>query len=285
MKTQRLLLFVVIVVLLSACVAPPILAPAAPPAAAPAVAALPAAPPVVVLGSVAALAGEFELVQVVFDFAPGAWTPVHEHGGSGLVTVLDGEITTRHDKEEKTFKAGESWAEEPGEVLATGNLGTVNARISALFLLPKGATLTTPHPDTSGQTAPPAPTVLAKTSQAVSEALGEFELVQLVFDFAPGAWTAIHEHGGVELATVLDGEITVRRNQEETTYKAGEGWAEPTGNILTTGNLGSANARLSAAFLLPKGAKLTTPHPVEGQTPPLGPVLVTQVRMAGNSTK
>ena len=273
MKIQKLSLLVMIITLLSDCVVQPV---AAPPAA---------VPPVTVLGPVAALAGEFELVQVIFDFAPGAWTPVHEHGGSGLVTVLDGEITIRHDQEEKTFKAGESWAEEPGEVLATGNLGTANARISALFLLPKGATLTTPHKDSSGQAAPPAPTVLAKSSQAVSEALGEFEVVQLVFDFAPGAWTAIHEHGGVELATVLDGEITVRRDQDEKTYKAGEGWSEPMGNILATGNLSSADARLSAAFLLPKGAKLTTPHPVEGQTPPPGPTLLTQVRMAGNSTK
>lgn len=277
MKMQKLSLLVMIIALLSGCIVPPVAAPAA---AAPV-----AAPPIAVLGSVAALAGEFELVQVIFDFAPGAWTPVHEHGGSGLVTVLDGEITTRHDKEEKTFKAGESWAEEPGEVIATGNLGTVNARISALFLLPKGATLTTPHADTSGQAAPPAPTVLAKTSQAVSEPLGEFEVVQLVFDFAPGVWTAVHEHGGVELATVLDGEITVRRDQDEKLYKAGEGWAEPMGNILATGNLGSATARLSAAFLLPKGAKLTTPHPVDGQAPPSGPTLLTQVRMAGNSTK
>jgi len=273
MKIQKLSLLVMIMALLSGCIVPPV---AAPPAA---------APPIAVLGSVAALAGEFELVQVVFDFAPGAWTPVHEHGGSGLVTVLDGEITTRHDKAEKTFKVGESWAEEPGEVIATGNLGTVNARMSALFLLPKGAKLTTPHPDTSDQAAPPAPTVLAKSSQAVNKALGKFELVQLVFAFAPGAWTAIHEHGGVELATVLDGEITVRRDQAEKTYKVGEGWAEPMGNILSTGNLGSANARLSAAFLLPKGTKLTTPHPVEGQAPPPGPTLLTQVRMAGNSTK
>lgn len=277
MKMQKLSLLVMIIALLSGCIMPPV---AAPPAAAPA-----AAAPIAVLGSVAALAGEFELVQVIFDFAPGAWTAVHEHGGSGLITVLDGEITVRHDQAEKTYKTGESWAEEPGEVLATGNLGTINARISALFLLPKGATLTTPHADTSGQAAPPAPTVLAKSSQSVSEALGEFEVVQLVFDFAPGAWTAIHEHGGVELATVLDGEITVRRDQAETLYKAGEGWAEPMGNILATGNLGSATARLSAAFLLPIGAKLTTPHPVEGQTPPPGPTLLTQVRMEGNSTK
>lgn len=133
--------------------------------------------------------------------------------------------------------------------------------------------------------APPAAAPPIAVLGSVAALAGEFELVQLVFAFAPGAWTAIHEHGGVELATVLDGEITVRRDQAETLYKAGEGWAEPMGNILATGNLGSATARLSAAFLLPKGAKLTTPHPVDGQTPPPGPTLLTQVRMAGNSTK
>ena len=273
MKMQKLLLFVMIMALLSGCIVPPVAAPSA------------ATPPVTVLGPVVDLVGEFELVQVIFDFAPGAWTPVHEHGGPGLITVLDGEITTRHDQAEQTYKAGESWAEPVGDVLATGNLGTVNARISALFLLPKDAELTTPHKDESGQAAPPGPTVVAKSSQSVSEALGEFELVQLVFDLAPGAWTAVHEHGGVELATVLAGEITVRRDQAETLYKVGEGWAEPMGNILATGNLGSATARLSAAFLLPKGATLTTLHPVDGQTPPPGPTVVTQVRMAAHSTQ
>ena len=87
--------------------------------------------------------GEYDLITRILDFPAGAWTPNHMHGGNVLVTVLGGEITTREKGTEKIFKAGESWTESPGNVHAVGNAGTATARVVAVFLLPKGAEVTT----------------------------------------------------------------------------------------------------------------------------------------------
>jgi quercetin dioxygenase-like cupin family protein len=91
------------------------------------------------------ISGEFDLVQLVFEFPPGAATPVHTHGGAGLLTVLEGRIALRdEDKPERLFNPGDSWVEGPGVYGAAANVGSGTTRLLAGFLLPKGAPLTTP---------------------------------------------------------------------------------------------------------------------------------------------
>lgn len=93
-----------------------------------------------------AIASNFELVHLVQDFAPGAATPVHTHGGQGLALVLGGELTQRIDGQpDRVFKTGDTFVETPGEYFAVANLSSTPARLSVAFLLPTGATLTTPH--------------------------------------------------------------------------------------------------------------------------------------------
>ncbi|MFD1731895.1 cupin domain-containing protein [Deinococcus malanensis] len=69
-------------------------------------------------------ASAMEIVQLVLDFAPGAFTPSHTHGGMGLVSVMNGEITVREAGKTRIFKAGESWTEMPGVYAEVGNAGT-----------------------------------------------------------------------------------------------------------------------------------------------------------------
>jgi len=52
-------------------------------------------------------------------------------------------MTLREKGTEKIVKAGESWTESPGNVHAIVNAGTATARVVAVFLLPKGAEMTT----------------------------------------------------------------------------------------------------------------------------------------------
>ena len=93
-----------------------------------------------------AITRDFELVHLVQDFAPGAATPVHTHGGQGLALVLAGELTQRRaGQPDQVFKTGDTFVETPGEYFAVANLSSAPARLSVAFLLPKGATLTTPH--------------------------------------------------------------------------------------------------------------------------------------------
>ena len=265
--------------LLPACV--PIQPPAAPAAAAPASGAA-----VTALGPTAELAGEFELVQLIVDFPPGTWTPAHTHGGILLVTVLKGEQTVRDAQGKETiYKAGESFTETPGEYLEIGNAGQELVTVSAAALLPKGATLSTTKEGISTNNAPPGPTTLYKNTLAVTEPLGEFELVQLVVDFPTGTWTPAHTHGGQLLVTVLNGEQTVRDDQgAETIYKAGEAFIETPGEYLEIGNAGQELVTVSALALLPKGAKLsTTKEGVTTNNAPPGPTTLYQARLAAHS--
>ena len=272
------------VILLAACM--PIQPPAAAPAAASAGGTAANAAAANTAGPVAELAGEFELVQLIVDFPPGTWTPSHTHGGMLLVTVLKGEQTVRNEQGiEKTYKAGESFTETPGEYLEIGNTGQELVTVSAAALLPKGAKLSTTKEGISTDKAPPGPKTIYQNKLAVTKPLGEFELVQLLVDFPAGTWTPAHTHGGELLVTVLSGEQTVRDEKEaEKTYKAGESFTETPGEYLEIGNAGQDLVTVSALALLPKGAKLsTTKEGVSTNNAPPGPKTIYQVKMAGNS--
>ena len=74
---------------------------------------------------------------------PGAGVPNHMHGGHVLATVLGGEMTLREKGSERVIKAGESWAENPGDAHSAVNASTTGARVAVSMLLPKGAEATT----------------------------------------------------------------------------------------------------------------------------------------------
>lgn len=232
------------------------------------------------------VAGEYDLVQLIVDFPPGTWTPSHTHGGQVLVTVLEGETTVRDSQgAEKMYKAGEGFIETPGTYLEIGNAGTTLTRNAALALLPKGAQLTTTDSGATTQNAPPGPTTVYRNATPVGNLDGEYDLVQLIVDFAPGAWTPSHTHGGPVLVTVLEGETTTRDDHgAENKYHPGQTFVETPGTFLEVGNTGSGNTRNAAGVLLPKGAQVTTTQSgVSTQNAPPGPTTVyrTQAPVAG----
>src|SRR6266436_3499863 len=71
-----------------------------------------------------------EVVQLVVDFPPGAWTSWHTHGGQAINLVLEGEITLRHAGMEHPHRAGQAWTDSSGEVHAAGN--TVRSEVSSV---------------------------------------------------------------------------------------------------------------------------------------------------------
>ena len=97
----------------------------------------------------------------------------------------------------------------------------------------------------------------------------EFDLVQIVLDFIPGAFTARHLHGGDAVATVLSGELTRRVFGEfgepvtETVYRAGDTFQVNANEAHEEGNAGTALTSVVVTYMLPKGAALTTPVPVQ----------------------
>ena len=198
-----------------------------------------------------------DAVQMVLDFAPGAWTPPHSHGGDVLITVLAGTMTVRGSGDERTYQAGETWIERPGDVHAAGNAGSVPARLLATFILGEGAPLTTVEQAGSAEL-PPGPTTVTRSSLRLTEVPSALNLVQVQLDFAPGAWTPPHWHGGPLLVTVIEGEIAMRQQGTERTFKAGELWIEYPGVVHAAGNRTSGTATVVVTFLMPKGGRLTS---------------------------
>jgi quercetin dioxygenase-like cupin family protein len=88
-------------------------------------------------------AGGYDLVNIIFDFPPGAGFPDHFHGGHAVVTVLNGEITLREKGTERIIKIGGNWTENPGDIHSALNTGSTTARVAVSMLLPKGAEATT----------------------------------------------------------------------------------------------------------------------------------------------
>lgn len=89
------------------------------------------------------LSGPYSLVQQVLDFAPGSQTVKHRHGGPGVITVLQGQVTLNRDGTEKTYNVGDSFSETPGQTLQAFNRGSTELIVAATYLLPDGAQLTT----------------------------------------------------------------------------------------------------------------------------------------------
>jgi quercetin dioxygenase-like cupin family protein len=125
-------------------------------------------------------------------------------------------------------------------------------------LLTVGAFLALTLTTTLSQELPPGPTPVYRTSFEVTDPPGE--VITIVLDFAPGAWTPLHQHGGSNTVLVVEGEMTFRNAEtgEETTYTAGESWVEHPGHPHAAGNNTDANARVVFTILLPEGEEVTT---------------------------
>jgi quercetin dioxygenase-like cupin family protein len=89
------------------------------------------------------ISGGYSIVQQVLDFGPGSQTAKHRVGGPGVVTVLQGQVTLSSDGTEKTYNAGDSFTETPGQTLQVLNRGNVDSVLGSAFLVPDGAQLTT----------------------------------------------------------------------------------------------------------------------------------------------
>jgi len=205
--------------------------------------------------------GTFDQIMLVLDFAPGAWTPPHTHGGYVYTTVIEGEVVSRMagmPATEHKYALGGTFVEVPGEYMEVGNTGSVKARLLVTALLPKGAALTTVQDGVGTQDPPPGPTTVYRTTLDSTRPAAPFELAQFVVDFDPGQWTPTHTHVGRGLATVMVGEMTLRTGGADQTFKEGEFWIDEPRIVYLHGNVSGAFAQVGVAFLLPKGAPVLT---------------------------
>ena len=197
-----------------------------------------------------------DLIQSVLYFAPGGASTVHKHPTAFLATVLQGQITLKTPSGEKQSSAGEVILEPLNQPVQAVNMGSTDAMTVVAYPVPHGAK---PTVQVAGQPAPATPNKTMYTFTLDSPAIsGGYSVVQQVLDFAPGAQTLKHRHGGPGVITVLQGQVTLSTDGIEKTYNVGDSFSETPGQTLQAFNHGSAELIVVATYLLPDGAQLTT---------------------------
>jgi len=187
-----------------------------------------------------------ELVQLVVDFPPGAWTSIHTHGGQAIDLVLDGELTLRQNGIEQVYKSGQAWTERIGQVHAAGNTGSGQARLLTNFLLPKGAPqiLVVQEPQLG-------PGITFEAKFPLSTLPPNTDIVQQVVDLPPG-WRAERTYDGLTASLIIAGEVTYQIGQERKSYKSGDALMLPRNTPVVEASNGQA--RVFTTYLVAKGA-------------------------------
>jgi quercetin dioxygenase-like cupin family protein len=203
---------------------------------------------------------QFDVINLVLEFPPGASTPVHTHGGQGIVTILEGELVHRpQGGQAQILTVGESFIETPGHAHAAANESDAPARVLFTVLLPEGAELTMVQGAASGQELPPGPNVVYRSSFAATDVPAQFDVMNLALEFPAGAATPLHTHGGQGIVTVLEGTLVHRpEGGQVQTLAAGDSFIETPGHAHTAANESGEPARVIFTILLPEGAELTT---------------------------
>ncbi len=184
-----------------------------------------------------------DLVALVVDFPPGAWTSLHTHGGQAINLVLEGTITFRQGSVDRPYRLGEAWSDSSGAVHAAGNIGSGRARLLTNFLLAHGAPQTT-----AIEASPLEPSVTYQARFPLPPIPGETEIRQQVVDLSSGSW-AERVYDGFAVTMVVEGEVTRKIDGEKKTYRAGEAWSAQAGASVLEGNTSLFTARLFTASL------------------------------------
>jgi quercetin dioxygenase-like cupin family protein len=116
---------------------------------------------------------------------------------------------------------------------------------------------------------PPGPVTKYRNVLPGQVASAPIDLIQSILDFAPGAASVVHTHTSSNLATVLQGQVTVKMASGDKQASAGEALIEPLNQRVQAFNLGSGEAMVAVAFPVLHGAKPTAP--VAGQPAPATP--------------
>lgn len=193
-------------------------------------------------------AAQADLVQLVVDFEPGAWTSLHTHGGQAINLVLEGEITLRHGGMDQPYTAGQSWTDSTTQVHAAGNTGSGKARLLTNFLLPKGAPQITVVQESQF-----GPVVTYEAKFPLLPLPAEAEIIQQVLDLSPGRRTQ-RTHHGFAAGVVIDGEVTYQIGSERKPYSPGDAWMAKAGTLITEENSMPKQARVFSSYLVSKGA-------------------------------
>jgi quercetin dioxygenase-like cupin family protein len=209
---------------------------------------------------------QYDLVQMLVEFAPGASNLAHRVNGRAIFTVLSGKLTrVEEDGETVVFGTGETFREADSDHFDVEiNNGTVPAQLLATFLLQPGAPPLIIHPDAT----PPSigPRVLAMARTTVGTIPAQFTLAHGIIVADPGAVVPPHTHDGWQMVTTLSGEPQPVLGG---VVQTGATFIDRPGVVHEGGNPGPAPARFMFAALNPQGAPQA--RPVGGTQPAIQP--------------
>jgi quercetin dioxygenase-like cupin family protein len=117
--------------------------------------------------------------------------------------------------------------------------------------------------------APPGPVTRYQNTLPGQTIGAPVDLIQTIVDFAPNAASAVHIHPAPNLATVLQGQITVKAITGDVVASAGKAIVEPVNQPVQAINSSAGESMVAVAFTVPHGGKPTVP--VAGQPAPATP--------------
>ena len=212
---------------------------------------------------------QYDLVQMLVEFAPGASNPSHRVNGRAIFTVLTGELTRIEENGETTlFKAGQTFREADSDHFDVEvNRGMESAQLLATLLLQPGVPPLTIEPGATPPAIPPRLLAAARTTVGTTPA--QFTLSHGIIVNEPGGAAPPHTHDGWQMFTILSGKPVVILGgvvQTTTTY------VDRPGVVHEGSNPGPEQARFMFARLNPLGAPVARPVTSgAGQMPAIQP--------------
>jgi quercetin dioxygenase-like cupin family protein len=198
--------------------------------------------------------GDSTLVHYVVEFPPGGQTPYHQHPFGCVATMIEGQIQNRFRTSGSVALAGKTLVTPKDEIGRHTNDSSTNRAVyfAACFARNADAYLVL---DTTA--APPiiGPRVLFARGMAVSDLPSQFNLVQRVIDFSPGATTGNVQSNGTGLFTVLSGQLTVHADGMDQVLRTGDTFYQRPGNTHIASNSESTTTRVVATYAVPMGVK------------------------------
>lgn len=194
----------------------------------------------------------FSAHQSMLRFSPGAAAPLHQHGGPGYITILEGELTLYEDGEEHQYTAGDSFVETPDHEYWGGNFSDQDMLLMVTYLVPEGNEVTTNIDSPDGPETPDVgPEALAERVYEFSDPPESFELIHTVRTYEPGAATGTSTAEGDLMYTVVAGELAWTAGDQEALLGPGHGAFMPAGQEYAFTNEADSQAVTMSTELAP----------------------------------
>jgi quercetin dioxygenase-like cupin family protein len=165
----------------------------------------------------------YHVHQSILLFEPGAEAPLHQHGGPGYITILEGQLTLYEDGEENVYRAGDSLVETPDKLYKGGNFTDADTVLIVTYLVPEGEEVTTVVDDPDAPEPPEiAPVPIAEAMYEFTDPPDSFDLVHSTTFYEAGTGTGPGTAQGDTLLTAVSGDMELTVNGESSTVPHGD---------------------------------------------------------------